>query len=322
MKKLLFLFAAALISAHCSDDDKAIDQVFEGVTNGSFIRTVEFIQADLDLNDPDDRFDVIIEQQDVEDGGLLESIDVYASFIDRNPDNGMISDSEVLIDNIKKEDIATGPVGLPRLNLNYSLQELLTPLSISMGSLSCGDQIILRLTVKLTDGRTFTVGSGSSCVIAFETFFSSPYRYIINLVEPIAPELFTGTYRYTSVLDGPFGPTFGPPHLVEITAGARHNVRIVRFPGPPDAQFPGRPRPFYFTIGCDKSIFWENQLRKVNANCREGANDVLLGPDLVFAPLSPLEDSVFELWYVEGYLGFDASTGVGTVPARIRLDKQ
>ena len=248
MKKLLFLFAAALISAHCSDDDKAIDQVFEGVTNGSFIRTVEFIQADLDLNDPDDRFDVIIEQQDVEDGGLLESIDVYASFIDRNPDNGMISDSEVLIDNIKKEDIATGPVGLPRLNLNYSLQELLTPLSISMGSLSCGDQIILRLTVKLTDGRTFTVGSGSSCVIAFETFFSSPYRYIINLVEPIAPELFTGTYRYTSVLDGPFGPTFGPPHLVEITAGARHNVRIVRFPGPPDAQFPGRPRPFYFTL--------------------------------------------------------------------------
>lgn len=322
MKKLLFLLLSALLSQQCSDDEKAIDRVFDEITYGSFLRTIEFSQADLDVNNLEDKFEVILEQQDFEDGGLLESIDVFASYNDRNPDNGTAPNTEVFIVNIPKAEFDDGPVGLPRLNLNFSLSELLSALSVSAGNQLCGDQIILRLTVKLTDGCSFTVGSGASCIIAFETFFSSPYRYVINLVEPIAAELFTGTYRYSSVKDGPFGPTFGQPHLVEITAGATHNVRQIKFPGPPDARTNGVPRTFYFTVGCNESFFWENQLRKLNANCSEAANDVLLGPDSVYAPLNPLEDSVFELWYVEGYLGFDASTGVGTVPARIRLDKQ
>ena len=29
----------------------------------------------------------------------------------------------------------------------------------------------------------------------------------------------------------------------------------------------------------------------------------------------------FELWFVEGYLGFDGNCGFGTAPSRIRLSK-
>ncbi|NQX77850.1 hypothetical protein [Gilvibacter sp.] len=322
MKKLLLLIVGGLLFVQCSDDDKAIDLVFEGVTNGSFLRTVDFVQADFNINDPESRFNAVLEQQDVEEGDLLREIEVYAQYIDRDSDNGNVPDTEVLFDVIKKEDIETGPVGLPRFNLDYSLNEVLTALSVPLSASSCGDQIVLRLLIRLEDERTFTVGSGASCIIAFETFFSSPYRYAIPLVEPIASELFTGTYRYSSVVDGPFGPTFGPPHLVQITTGANQNVREIRFPGPPESPTNGRPRVFYFTVGCNESFFWENQLRKLNANCSERADDILLGPDSENASLDPLEDSVFELWLVEGYLGFDGSTGVGTVPSRIRLDKQ
>lgn len=322
MKKILLLSMLVVLFA-CSSDDKAIDQVFAGVTNGSVLRTIGFVQADLDVTDLQDRFNVILEQQDAEDGGLLERIDVFATYIDRDGSNGLISEAEVQVSTIEKQDIELGPEGLPRFNLDYSLQELLTSLQVSQSAISCDDQIVLRLLIRLNDGRTFTVGSGGSCIIAFETFFSSPYRYIINLVEPISPDLFTGRYWYSSVLDGPFGPTFGAPHLVEIKAGPRNNTRTVTFPGPPDApSFSTPTKPFYFTIGCGQSSFWENQLRKVTVNCSERADDILLGPDTVSAPLSPLEDSVFELWFVEGYLGFDGSTGVGTVPSRIRLDKQ
>lgn len=322
MKKLLFLFLGGLLCMQCSDDDKAIDQVFEGVTYGSFLRTVDFVQADFNIDEPESRFTAIVEQQDFEDGGLLKEIEVYAQYIDRDSGNGSIADTEVFLDLIKKEDIDTGPVGLPRFNLDYSLNEVLQALSVPVSATSCGDQIVLRLLIRLQDDRTFTVGSGASCIIAFETYFSSPYRYAIPLVRPIADDLFTGTYWYSSVKDGPFGPTFGPPHLVEITAGPSQNVRKIQFPGPPESPTNGRPRSFYFTVGCNESFFWENQLRKLNANCSELANDILLGPDVDYAPLSPLEDAVFELWLVEGYLGFDGSTGVGTVPARIRLDKQ
>ena len=311
-----------MVFTGCSEDDKPIDFVFQNITYGSFIRTLAFAPADLIQNDPTSSFSVLLEQQDFEDGGLLERMDVYVSFVDNTPDNGINNTQEAFLTTYQASDFEQGPVGLPRLSLNYTFLDLLNVTGLTLSQTACKDQFSIRVEVGLTDGRTFSVGSGSSCVIAFETYFSSPYRYLVNIVEPAPEDLFTGTYRYTSVLDGPFGSTFGPPQLVEITAGAQRNVREIRFFGTDEVPTNGRPRPFYFSLVCDQAVFWENQLRKTNANCSEGANDILLGPGPENATITPLEDSVFELWIVEGYLGFDGSFGFGTQPSRIRFDKQ
>ena len=322
MKKILSLCAIVIVLLSCSSDDKPIDFVFENITYGSFIRTLNFAPADLVAGDSSSKFSVLLEQQDFEDGGLLEAMHVYVSFIDNNPDNGVNNTQEAFLTTYQASDFEQGPVGLPRLTLEYSYLDLLNITGLSMSQTVCKDQFSIRVEVELTDGRKFSVGSGASCIIAYQTYFSSPYRYLVNIVEPAPEDLFTGMYRYTSVLDGPFGSTFGPPQIVEITAGAQRNVREIRFFGTPESPTNGAPRPFYFSLVCDQAVFWENQLRKTNANCSEGANDILLGPDSVNATITPLEDSVFELWIVEGYLGFDGSFGFGTQPSRLRFDKQ
>ncbi len=322
MKKLICYCAFFAVLLSCSDDEKAIDFVEENITYGSVIRTLGFAPADLIAGDPSSNFKVMLEQQDFENGGLLAAMRVYVSFVDNTPGNGLNSTQETFLTTYLASDFSQGATGLPRLDLEYSFLDLLNITGLTLSQTACTDQFLIRVEVELTDERTFTVGSGASCIIAYETFFSSPYRYLVNIVEPLPEDLFTGTYRYTSVLDGPFGGTFGPTQLVEITAGANRNVREIRFLGTPESPTNGRPRPFFFSLACNQAVFWENQLRKNNANCREGANDILLGPGPENAPITPLEDSVFELWLVEGYLGFDGSLGFGTQPSRVRFDKQ
>lgn len=321
MKHLrLCLFLGFLIS--CSSDDKPIDFVFDNVTYGSFLRTIGFSPADLMHGDTQSVFRVEIEQQDSEDGSLLAAVNVYADFIDNNPDNGIANTQETFLTRYEASDFIQGPVGLPRIKLEYSYLDLLNITGLGMSQTACKDQFLIRLEIELTDGRTFTTGSGSSCIIAYESYFSSPYRYLINIVEPVPEDLFTGTYKYTSVLDGPTGPTFGPSQFVEITAGPKNNVREMRFFSTIQDPSHGAARPFYFSLVCDQAVFWENQLRKLSANCSEIGNDVLLGPGAVNSTITPLEDSVFELWLTEGYLGFDGGSGFGEQPSRIRLDKQ
>jgi len=322
MNKFYILVLSYLLFFGCSTDDKTIDQVFAETTRGSFLRTIKFNQADVDVTNLESEFSVTLEQQDLEDGELLDYVDVYIQFIDNTADNGDFTTTEQALTVLTKDMFVTGSVGLPRIDVKYTLAELLAATGLNSTQVSCKDQFILRFDIFLIDGRSFTVGSGAPCIIAFETFFSSPYRFLINLVTPIDSDLFTGTYLYTSELDGPFGPTFGVSQLVEVTKGEDINARYFQIPAPPGAPYFGIPRKFKFSIVCDQVVFWENQLKKINLKCSERGNDPLLGPGPENATIVPFDDAVFEIWLVEGYLGFDGGSGTGTVPSRIRFDKQ
>lgn len=322
MKNCLKVFVLCLLLFSCSDDEKAIDRVLDGITYGSWLRTIEFQQADIDLTNLESEFSVTMEQQDFEDGALLEYVDVYIQFKDNTIDGQDFSTQEVSLTTYTKDQFVTGSVGLPRITIKYTLAQLLAATGLNIAQIACKDQFVMRFDVFLNDGRSFTVGSGAPCIIAFETYFSSPYRFLINLVEPLNPELFTGTYLYSTVKEGPFGPTFGPSQLIEITKGENINTRYFQVPAPPGAPFFGIPRKFKFSLTCDQVVFWENQLKKLNQNCTERGNEPLLGPGTQNAPIDPLEDSVFEIWLVEGYMGWDGGSGTGTVPVKIRFDKQ
>ncbi len=326
MKNFYLALIVGLISClvlfSCSTDDKAIDQVFEGITYGSWLRTIQFEQADLDVTNLTSEFSVTLEEQDFEDGALLEYVEVYISFKDNTTAVGDFSTQEVALATYTKDQFVVGSVGLPRIDVKFTLANLLAATNLNIAQIACKDQFIMRFEVFLIDGRSFTVGSGAPCIIAFETYFSSPYRFLINLVEPINPDLFTGVYLYTSELNGQFGPTFGPSQLVEVFKGEDINTRYFQIPAPPGASNFGNSRKFKFTIACDEIIFWENQLKKLNQNCSEIGNEILLGPGSQNATLDPLEDSVFEIWLVEGYMGWDGGSDTGAVPSKIRFDKQ
>lgn len=319
---IVSVFFIGLLTSNCSSDDKTVDIVISGITKGSYLRTLSFAQADLDITNLSSTFNVVLEQQDEEDGNLLDYVAVSARFVDNTLEGTDHSSNEFFVTNYNRDAFEIGPLDLPRLSINLSLSQLLEATGISQSQISCKDQFIVQLEVFLTDGRSFTVGSGEPCVVAFETFFSSPYRYLVNLVVPMDPDLFTGTYVAQTVKPLDQGENVSDIGLVSITKGEDLNTRILRFSLDSDAAYYVRARKYRFSLACDESVFWENQLEKRTANCVMIGTDVLLGPDVQNAPISPLEDSVFELWFVTGYLGFDGGTGVGPQSQRLRFTKQ
>jgi hypothetical protein len=322
MKKKYVIYCLFLICMSCTDGDKAIEEVTETVQRGAILRTVELESNDFLIGDLSSFFKLQLEEQDLKDGDLLESVEVFIKFQDNTASNGNQSTEEILLETIENSIFVDGPQNLPRTNFELSFQQALTAVGLGSDQVQCQDQFILRFNLKLTDGRNFTTGTASSLIIAFDTFSSSPFSYTINIVEPIQDDLFTGIYRMESILDGPNGPTFVESDIVEITKGRSNTTReFLAFHNLYHRGLETKRR-WEFNIVCDQAVFGKNQLSSPEGDCQFNAAPLLLGPDSQNAMINPMDDSVFELWFVEGYLGFDGSCGFVTAPSRVRFSKQ
>ena len=318
MKLSVLLLLISCIIVSCNTDEKAAEIILRDVTFGAVIKTKQINSDEFNIFDTQSRFSVEIEIQDEEDGGFFERIEVFATFLDRTPEGGTNTSQETLLRTLTPDMFFTGPDLLPRFVFETTFEELLGTTQTSINSVSCKDQYLLRMQIHLEDGRVFGIGTATSDIIAFDTFFSSPYCYTINIVEPIEPDSFTGQYFYESILDGFFGPTFLEPRFVTLVKGRNDNLRYVALRQAGNSK--NSPN-YEFTIACDQSIFQKNQL--LGLVCGPSTDpEVLLGPDTVYATINPNDDSVFEVYLVEGYLGWDGQCGFGTVPSRIRFTKQ
>jgi len=214
--------------------------------------------------------------------------------------------------------------------LELTYQELTNSTQVLNDEIQCKDQFLIRLVLNLTDGRSFSVNDGaSSSIIAFDTIFSSPFCYTLNIVDPIPANRFIGVYQYQSIVDGPIGPTFGLPNTVEIRVGESPNTRV--FEANYIVSRGNEPaRTFRFVVNCDEIIFRKNQLSSFFSWCRPetgggfsfGGPPILLGPGTENATVNINDDTNFELHFVEGYLGWDGDCDFGTVPVSILFTKQ
>jgi len=314
----------------CNTDEKPALTLLEEIEYGAVIRTLSFNNGEFELNDLNSLFSVNIEEQDKENGGLFEALDVFVRFVDNTSEGGNLSTGETLVETLAPDTFEDGPAPEKwlRKTLEYSFSQLLEATGIQHASVNCKDQFIIRLAVKLTDGRTFTEGNSNALISAFDTFFSSPYEYTINVVEPIDEALFTGTYSYESIVDGPLGPTFLSPNPVVIFRGHSNNVRRVLLWHVLSHKQLEADRFFNFSIVCDEIVMGKHQLTSVEGNCGlgngvSGTGDlILIGPGEVNAIINPNDDSVFEIEFVEGFNGWDGDCGFGTARSRIRFTKQ
>lgn len=324
MKKIYLSAVYAFICClSCTDDGgKAITEVTEEITRGAALRTIEIESNDYLINDPSSVFAIQLEEQDIEDGDLLESVDIFIQFQDNTPENGNISTGEIPYETFEASRFDNGPLNLPRTNFSLTFQQALDAVGIGIDQVRCKDQFIIRLNLKLTDGRNFSTGTSSSNIIAFDTFFSSPFEYTINVVEPIPEDLFTGIYRIESILDGPNGPTYVDCDIVEITKGRSNTTREFYAYHNLYHRTVESKRRWEFNVVCDQAVFGKNQLSSPEGYCIFNAAPILLGPDSQNGVLNPDDDSVFELWFVEGYLAFDGSCNFVTAPSRYRFSKQ
>ena len=162
--KIVILLLSIIVFNGCESDDKAIDLVFDGVSYGAVLRTIDVPGKSFNLTDLDSEFRVVVEEQDEEYGALLSEVDVYVSK----------SGNEVMLKTIPASAFTTGERGLPVTTIGVSLGETLAALGLG-NNYDVGDVYGIRLALKLTDGREFSASSSSGSLQG--SYFSSPFAY-------------------------------------------------------------------------------------------------------------------------------------------------
>jgi hypothetical protein len=179
--KILFsLFIVTAITS-CAKEEGTIYDVLDYET-GAILRTLSVDNALYNSSDNSTAFVVTVEEQDEQDGGLLESVDVYVSLRD------LTGGTTVAVDKyVKTYDASvftTSPVGLPMATISATYGESFAALGVGPDGVEPGDIFQMELRLNLTDGRTF--GKSSAAGIITGGFFSSPFVY--NALITCSPE--------------------------------------------------------------------------------------------------------------------------------------
>ncbi len=176
MKKIsVFILAlSTTFFISCETDDKVVDQVLNDYTVGAVLRTRNQEGNPFNAFVPGSVWTVTVEEQDAEFGGLLQSIQLYASYTDNAGGNSV---PEQLIETYLPSDLTTSSRGLPELTYTTTLEESATLLGVNYKG---ADVFSYRFEVTLTDGSTWSNLNGNGNVLG-GSYFNSPYKYDITI---------------------------------------------------------------------------------------------------------------------------------------------
>lgn len=237
MKKLLkYTMLALLLTGFiaCEEDTQVIE-IIEGVERGAILRT---------LNDTDENgsltlgaggeYLIQVEEQDEQDGDLLESVDVFLSFADNTllsdlsitgagMDLSFPAEGDVLVKTIPASDFSDGPFGLPRADITINEAEIASVLPIA--DITSNDVVNVRLELNLTDGRSFTSVNangdpGVNGNIAGGAFFLSPFAYQIPIDSGIGINYLAENNNTFVTLDGFDNTYFVQAEMTDQDGGA------------------------------------------------------------------------------------------------------
>ena len=165
----------------CSEDDKLTVEIQDSVERGAVLRTISNDPNSFTFDDPDSEWTLSMEEQDIEDGALLSSVDVLVGYVDLTG-NG-VSATETALMNIPASAFSEGINGLPRTTFTITYDEALTALGLPFDPSYAGDAINIRLILNLTDGRSIT-NTDLTGPVSGGSFFASPLNYRSNIVCP------------------------------------------------------------------------------------------------------------------------------------------
>jgi len=194
MKKisLYFLIAATVFFTSCESDDKVVLDIIDGVTSSAILRTRSIENGTYNRFDTTSIFSVTVEEQDVENGALLSSVDVLVSFKDNKDDGVDNTKAETAYSTIAGSDFTVGSRGLPEVNFTATLAEALAAVGLVDGQYDGGDTFNFRFVLNLTDGTSWSAANGNGNITG-GSYFSSPYQYTVGVAcIPVTP--VTGTY--------------------------------------------------------------------------------------------------------------------------------
>ncbi|MBC9795698.1 hypothetical protein [Sinomicrobium weinanense] len=175
-KIIAILFGFSVLIYSCDKDpDKPVYDLIESPETGAVLRTISIDNNLLDVFNPESAFKVTLEEQDEENGALMENIEVLVAFNDRTPDNGTTPPSEAMAKTIPASDFSSGPIGLPRATVSVTFGEAVSAMGLTEDDYDLGDIIVVKFRLNLTDGRSFGPESSSSVLTGI--YFNSPFQY-------------------------------------------------------------------------------------------------------------------------------------------------
>lgn len=178
---LIALIGAWVVS--CSEDDKLTVEIQDDAERGAVLRTIANDPNSFVFDDASSVWSITIEEQDLEDGDLLSSVDVYVNFVDATPADGTVTTTEALVATIPAADFSPGVNGLPRTDYSLAYGDALSALGLTIDPSYASDQINIRFALNLTDGRSFT-DTDLTGTVQGGSFFASPFNYIAGIVCP------------------------------------------------------------------------------------------------------------------------------------------
>jgi len=189
MKQFNYIFTlivSVLVLTSCEKDaNNVIDQVLEGVDTGAVLRTISVNNAVLNSSEPDSEFSVTVEEQDEEEGALLETVRILVSIQDLTPENGTTIANDVFVKEVSAAEFSAGPFGLPRATISVTFGEAAGAMGLTSDDYAPGDVFLFELQLNLTDGRVY--GAASAGGIITGGFFASPFSYSALILCSPAP---------------------------------------------------------------------------------------------------------------------------------------
>jgi len=318
--KHLIFSALAIGFFSCDDGDEQVDTLLDTVERGAILRTVQVFSNEFPIGQTDAAFSIEIEEQDQEDGALLESVDIFLTYEDGSADDGDSSGGitdEVFFGNIPASDFTTGEFGLPRTMLTITFSEMLALVNLTDDQTFGGDTFRTRLVLNLTDGRSFT-NSDVNGNVASGSFFLSPFQYTTPVVCPVGETEFIGDYTLENITAVDFGNLYAEGQTVtlsqpgEISVERQFSAVVLE-----DLGIGQDPDPFTFQLVCVVVVPDENQ----GTGLACGGN-LDIGPPIgdISGMYITGDDSVFEI--VIGYNESGAATCAVGSDAVIRLTRQ
>lgn len=188
MKKINLYTIAIMclaLSISCESDDKVVDEVLGTFTSGAVLRTLDS-DGSFDMFRTENTFSVTVEEQDEENGDLIDRVDITVDFIDNNKDGVTGDDTNLGVSfaTLSAADFSIGDRGLPSADFAYTMQEALTALGVDLDQVLPGDRIAINLELFFTDGRSFKADDAAVTVTG-GSFFSSPFMYSLLIDDGI-----------------------------------------------------------------------------------------------------------------------------------------
>lgn len=314
ISKILTLLLTGALFFTCSSDDKTVDNVIADSERGAVLRTVEILNNSIPIAIENGQtqtaegaqLSMIIEEQDVENGALLESVDVYITFADGSPDTGDSSNAitdEVFVRNIPASEFSPGPFGLPRTTVTLTAGEMLALVNLTPEALFGGDAFTTRFSLNLTDGRIYSTDNAGGIITG--GFFSSPFQYRTPVVCNLETTAFVGDYLLEEITPYVDGPTFDDGSVVTVEIGDTDTERFFLTNNYPD--YCGTLNPFKFLFVCGEIVI---PTQASNCACSSGAD--FFGASDSPANYDATDDSVFFITFLNDTLNDCGAPAVTT----------